>query len=132
MTEWPRQEDYVKILILSRRIMARAHTCYAQVTRKSELQSAAQSGSVDGRDGGHGEALELGKRGAQVGEELGNLVLGHRAPFNQIGAGAERARGGRVQDEHADGAVEAYGVQAVRELLEGFVRRVGKNVSWAW
>jgi hypothetical protein len=122
VTEWPRQGDNVRIPIpLRRKSRQRAiHTCYAQVARKGELQPAAQRGSVHGRDGGHGQALELAERGAQVGEEPGDLALGHAAPFCQIGAGAERARGGRVQDEHADGAVEAYGVQAVGELLGGW------------
>ena len=95
----------------------RRHTCYAQVAREGELQAATQSGTVDGRDGGHGQALEFTERGAQVGEELGDLTLGHATALCQIGAGAERTGCGGVEDEHADGVVEAHGVQAVGELL---------------
>jgi len=67
----------------------RCHTCYTQVAREGELQPATQSRTVDSRDGGHGQTLEFTERGAQIGEELGDLALGHATPLCQIGAGAE-------------------------------------------
>jgi len=91
-------------------------TAHSEVASQRELRPTAQGVPIHRRHRRHRELFQQRHRAPQILHKLRGLLLGHRRPLFEIGAGAEHAWGGGPHHHAARAALLAEVDEALAQL----------------